>query len=457
MPSKPATKIVYPIDPAKCRPARHIPAHLYPLYDLMVGYAKAGGRTSMKFTASFMPTVCNALNLPENTVYRQRDQLEKLGWIVLLKEGGYDKKEKHLMPDEWRVIDHDEFIKRYPGTCPPNRYPANKFEEGVEVAVQTERRVEFRFVGSSPTAKAIHEVLSSLTPEQQVELREHWESIEWVDDNPLTDDQRKENARAVDELKKLRTNPLPIGNSLSPMAVQPFPLSMSDPFPYGCSTPSPTDRGASVNTPVESSLNTPTPYTVPANTVAEPVVGQKGVGGVRVEILPDHELDNEIDKLIREFVRKDGDPPQVTKPQKMEMKKLLKRDGRENFRAAARAWIKAEPWDARTTHPFASFIGGYAGYAAKKFFDDLKAAENDRQAIDHERTSQFWSRKFRIDHGNLKKDFLESLTQEDRDFITATAAAKTLEEMPPDNGRTYSVEELEFFKKQRAQAAAEDF
>jgi len=217
-----------------------MPGHLYPLYDLMVGYAMAGRMSShgkdsaaqLKFTASFVPTVCNALALPENTVYRQRDQLAKLGWIVMLKEGGYDKIEKHQMPDEWWVLEHADFIKRHPGSCPPNPYRINKHNEGVEVPV-VDKDIALRFY--LPSFKAIADVLSSLNPEEQAELREHWQSLE-TDENPMTDEQRRENVRVRDLLKARTspplivdsTSPLPTGDSLSPMDVKTSPLPIGE-------------------------------------------------------------------------------------------------------------------------------------------------------------------------------------------------------------------------------------
>jgi len=259
-----------------------MPGHLFPLYDLMVGYAIAG-RTStqgkdstaqLKFSASFVPTVCNALALPENTVYRQRDQLEKLGWIVLIKEGGYDKTEKHQLPDEWWVLEHADFIKQHPGSCPPNPYRVSKHDEGVEVPI-VDKDIALRFY--LPSFKAIVDVLSSLNPEEQAELIEYCQSLE-PDENLMPYEQRRENVR-VRDLLKARTSPplivdspspLPTGDSLSPMDVQTCPLSMSEPVPYGCEDQSPTDRGISSNTPIKTPATTPT-TTPPGDAVVEVV------------------------------------------------------------------------------------------------------------------------------------------------------------------------------------------
>jgi len=164
--------------------------------------------------------------------------------------------------------------------------------------------------------------------------------------------------------------------------------------------------------------------------------------------------------LLKAFLKANaGIPGQLSPSQRKEMRELLKRpNGRETFFAAGRAWLKASPWDARTTHPFASFISGYEGYAGVKQYDDNEKKRRDAEPEMVRRATELHQRKAWVSYGSLREEFFATLTQEDRDYIAAVAAAPNTEVMPPDNGRRYVIEELEFFKKQReATTTPDDF
>jgi hypothetical protein len=172
--------------------------------------------------------------------------------------------------------------------------------------------------------------------------------------------------------------------------------------------------------------------------------------------------ETEVAALLQEFVKQnDGVPGKCTPNQKRQLIELAERHGRENFRAAARAWFKAPTWNYKTTDPFVAFISGFEGYAAKKQYDAMQSKKRIDEDKVLQRTTEWHRRKFTVDcwHGKMGEEFLASLTQEDRDYIKQVVDAKTLEELPPDNGRNYAGENVEFRKKQseREQEAAKDF
>ena len=180
-------------DPKKnCATVRHLSTEgsaIFCMYDVMVGYAKAarksregdGATGPLIFNASIKPTMCNELGVSVNTAYRWRDRLKELGWIVLVKEG--DRREDGTQePNTYRVLEHEQFLAAHPNSCPPYTVP---YDVNTADAVRALRRFvddttgrSFRFVGGDKiTAKAIVEVMSSLTDEQRAEILEHWKSI----------------------------------------------------------------------------------------------------------------------------------------------------------------------------------------------------------------------------------------------------------------------------------------
>ena len=215
-------------------------------------------------------------------------------------------------------------------------------------------------------------------------------------------------------------------------------------------------------------LNPPNPRNPhnPQNLPKQPKPDGDGTGKSKtgVCVLSEKEsamdLDGEVGKLVKGFVQhNDGEPGQISSKQREQLRELLKRHGRETFRGAALVWLKDNPWNSQTTHPFVSFINGFEGYAAKIAYDKKRAEQKSREAADGDSTTRFWAQKFRIGHNEKSLDpsgrYLASLPQEDRDYITKVAAANTLADMPPDNGKNYTWEEIEFRKRERDEAAAQ--
>jgi hypothetical protein len=171
--------------------------------------------------------------------------------------------------------------------------------------------------------------------------------------------------------------------------------------------------------------------------------------------LNDADAENEVAALLKEFVnRNDGEPGKCTPNQRRQLKALALH-GRERFRAAARAWFAHHPWDSRTTDPFSAFIAGFEGYAEKKVHAEKEKAQREGAVLRIAQTTELHTRKHCVDYtGKLDHQFLASLTQEDRDYIKQVVDANRLDELPPDNGRNYFVEELEFTKRKRDEQSA---
>jgi len=109
----------------ECFVSRHLDAHLYKLYDVMMAFAKAGqksrGHEELKFTASVVPTLCNALGVKDrSSVDRNLIALADLGWCI--KHEGKRNSRGEQNPHTYEMLDHAAYVKLRPGTCPPYRY-----------------------------------------------------------------------------------------------------------------------------------------------------------------------------------------------------------------------------------------------------------------------------------------------------------------------------------------------
>jgi hypothetical protein len=99
-----------------------------------------------------------------------------------------------------------------------------------------------------------------------------------------------------------------------------------------------------------------------------------------VGVLNDEEAEAEVDELLKEFLRRnDGDPKPCGSQERKKLVAFAKRDGREKFRSAARAWLSNQPWTVGTKFPFGTLISNYAMYAMKPVHDSSqqKTTEED--------------------------------------------------------------------------------
>jgi len=305
------------------------------------------------FYGSVQPWLCNAANQARSTVDATLDRLEAAGWI--LSHGRTRRADGTETPNHYEVLEHDEWMKEHPHCCPdykfaPDQETAEQFgvSRGDKLGAWLPPRNFWDL--STPLGSGLAKIMSSDNETTAAMI--------------ITDE---ESAALNKVLSKLKPFPVHREGATPGPPESPVPVHRND---HSRSTVRNPSQPTTVNKP-----HTPTHPTA-ATIVEKPVAAKPGEVSVCVDkkTLSEEELDKKLDELIEAFVMKDGDPPQVTKVQRTEMKALLKRDGFDKFRAAARAWLAANPWDARTTHPFASFIGGYAGYAAKKQIDDKKEA-----------------------------------------------------------------------------------
>lgn len=111
--------------------------------------------------------------------------------------------------------------------------------------------------------------------------------------------------------------------------------------------------------------------------------------------------EKEVAALLTEFVaQNDGEPGKCTRNQKREMTELAIQYGRQDFRAAARAWFAAHPWDSRTTDPFSAFIAGFDGYAAK----DVHASKKKKLTQEMIDASYALAKKAHCEQWGLNED-----------------------------------------------------
>ena len=128
MPKRTATK-GFPRNPKDCFASRHQSASEFKVYDAIVACAhhwrtvKEGNNATgpLIFNASVVPWLCNAVALSKNPTRQAVKNLLHQGWLVLLKEGRH-RRDGSQEPNEYRVVEHEEFVRLHPGSCPPDIY-----------------------------------------------------------------------------------------------------------------------------------------------------------------------------------------------------------------------------------------------------------------------------------------------------------------------------------------------
>jgi hypothetical protein len=203
-----------------------------------------------------------------------------------------------------------------------------------------------------------------------------------------------------------------------------------------------------VTTPVTVSGNTTHTHTLATAQGVSVCVNEENLSAIDVKV--------EVGNLIAAFVRRnDGTPAGITSKQREQLVELLKQHGCDKFRGAANAWLKEQPWDSRTTHPFVAFINGFEGFAAKIVYDKKRVDEKKRNEENAPALNEFQRRKAITGYGLAVvykgSDWYKSLTPEDLDYVAKVGAANSLAEMPPDNGKNYSEDEIQFRLKQEEQ------
>lgn len=116
-----------------CVARRHLSASLFKTYDAMVGLAtywqnqrEANGEPRGPLT--FSGAAWNLANRNDRNESIERDNitnLEELGWVVATHEEQRRRSRTGAFAtNEWRIIEHGEFVAAHPNSCPPPRYDA---------------------------------------------------------------------------------------------------------------------------------------------------------------------------------------------------------------------------------------------------------------------------------------------------------------------------------------------
>jgi hypothetical protein len=94
------------------------------LYDAMLAicksYQKPGGPLATCYAK--ISTLANAINRSKEQVRAMARKLESMGWIENLHPDQQRGKDGRFETGDWRVLEHDDFLKAHPDDCPPLRY-----------------------------------------------------------------------------------------------------------------------------------------------------------------------------------------------------------------------------------------------------------------------------------------------------------------------------------------------
>jgi hypothetical protein len=378
MPKRPTAKIGFPRDPDTCFASRHLSATHYKVYDVIVACAFSKRRERegndatgpLIFNASIKPWLCNAVPVSQNYAHIVIDQLLTLGWLILVKEGAR-RDNGQQAPNEYRVVEHDEFVAAHHGNCPPNMFaPDGKTAEAFGVSYGDRFGggiIPKNFWPSEDTFEgaALRKFLSEdaggtiITDEEIAAVRKLYSAV------TLT---RETAAGTLTRETAEASRPHSSVTAVPTVRVKPSPQ-------FGDSRPH--NSGENLYT-ASGTAPTHNTHTTPAKTVVDKVAEEKTpVCDVlkKNQNLSDEEPESEVAALLKEFVsRNDGEPGKCTPNQRRQLKALAS-TGREKFRAAAHAWFAHHPWDSRTTDPFSAFIASFESYAAKKAYDDKQKAQ----------------------------------------------------------------------------------
>jgi hypothetical protein len=452
MPKRSANPTGFPRDPDTCFASRHLSATHYKVFSVIVAcaYSKRREREGndatgpLIFNASIKPWLCNAVPVSQNYAHIVIDQLLTLGWLILVKEGAR-RDNGQQAPNEYRVVEHDEFVAAHPGSCPPNMFaPDGKTAEAFGVGYGDRFGggiIPRNFWPSEDTFEgaALRKFLSDdaggtiITDEEIAAVRKLYSAV------TLT---RETAAGTLTRETAEASRPHSSVTAVPTVRVKPSPQ-------FGDSRPHNSGENLYTASGTASTHNT---HTTPATAIVDKVAKPKtAVCDVleKNQSLNDADAENEVAALLTEFVaQNNGEAGKCTFNQRRLLKQLALRHGRKKFRDAARAWFADPPWNSRTTDPFLTLIAGFEGYAAKKAHAEKQKATRANEKVAVERSTLLHCRKAFVAYGQLNPEFLASLTQEDRDYIKQVADTDTPEAMPPDNGRNFQSEEIEFRKRQ---------
>jgi hypothetical protein len=166
-----------------------------------------------------------------------------------------------------------------------------------------------------------------------------------------------------------------------------------------------------------------TTYNTPPRANAQPT-SPTADEPVVVDVVNTEKRSNAVNELVKRFVDKEGTgPKKFSRLQKTTMMELVSIHGEKKFLDAGAAWLRANPWDAKTESHFAAFVNNFATYLALAAHAEKEAAKRTKDdadmAITIERSTQAFMRGRRL--GIVKKGhyFFKKLPAEDQERVTA--------------------------------------
>ena len=108
--------------PLKCVARRHMRASDFMTYNAMYSCAQPHRETNsgaLIFTAGTF-WLANANNRNRQSEIAAMKRLKRDGWIIPV--GYSERKSGHFAYFRWRILEHDEYLKEYPDSCPKAKY-----------------------------------------------------------------------------------------------------------------------------------------------------------------------------------------------------------------------------------------------------------------------------------------------------------------------------------------------
>lgn len=143
------------------------------LYDVMIAickhYQKAGAPLPTCYAK--MTTLANKTNRSTEQVRSMLRELEKAGWVENLHPGKRRGKRGRWESVDYRVLEHEDFLKAHPDSCPPNRYDPETDEliRPGKVPPALGRTNVRRMLGPAGTQDALPEVLVEVVRQAMAE------------------------------------------------------------------------------------------------------------------------------------------------------------------------------------------------------------------------------------------------------------------------------------------------
>lgn len=330
MPKRSPAKTGFPRDPENCFESRHLTATQFKVYNVMRACAwswrkKREGNDAtgpLIFTASIKPWLCNAVPMSASYLREVLAELCEAGWLVKLTEDKYrDNGEQE--PNDYRVIEHADFLKTHPTSCPPDMYDAHGKKSGDRAELPKNFRKD------DDLGRALNKLDAEdgglLVSDGELAAINKYFAVTGSPDTaqslPVTGSQVSSDRKS--------------GSAVTGSQVEPCPEVRSE--------------------SITASVKTSTQH----NTTPKPAAN--------ADEKAQHVAEEDVcSVLLGMYVKSEGDTPKiVTGKEKAELRKLDAAHGRESFLRAAALWLRDHPWNGATTNPFLTLINKFDGYVAQ--------------------------------------------------------------------------------------------